>query len=333
MNKIVLVIFYNIIEYIEIIKEKLENKGYIVESYPLYKYGYDINDKSSKYIDDFINFINVNNISNILWIFLDNVECIKKIKSSCPNIINIFHNFDDPINFNKDLIEKLNYLDIVTIPFDHNDDIYKLYSPNIKIYINPPPYDERIFFEISENELLDESLKFDVAIIIDKKIDKNNPEFEYMNNILQDIKGCSIKNNFTFGFFGDDIYEKIYPDIYDGNINQFDIINLYNNTKIVICIHLKENGKFIFNNHVLYSLACNTITLVDEYPYSDMFKDNKLYYTFDINNAGQQIINILNDYDNIKNNKDIDKNYIKNIFSWDSWVSRLDNFICENKTI
>ncbi len=107
MLKIMIISFYDLIEYFAAIKKGFIKFGYSVTNYSLFRYAYDQYDKKKDYIKHFIENITEQNPDIILWCFFDvGSDVFVEIKNKFTNIIFILFNFDEPMNISTELFKK-----------------------------------------------------------------------------------------------------------------------------------------------------------------------------------------------------------------------------------
>src|SRR5687768_16464138 len=97
MKTILLISYYGFKDSLNSAKESLEKFGYKLETYPLFKYAYDMNDKLPDYVEHFENYINEINPDIFLWWFIGiPAENISYIRDKFPKIYSIMFSWDDP---------------------------------------------------------------------------------------------------------------------------------------------------------------------------------------------------------------------------------------------
>jgi hypothetical protein len=169
-----------------------------------------------KAIDEMIKKTDV----QIIWLFiLENDFIYKEIKRLNPNIKYLFYNFDDPVNINNQIIKHVQYIDYFINPVNHSIEKFKIILQK-EIYFVPKYC--KIDLNINNSDNVHD---YDIVYIYNP----NDSSFDQAK-IINNIKMMSIDQSFVYKLFGPEYLEHIYPDIYEGDINN----SVYSSAKIII---------------------------------------------------------------------------------------------------
>jgi hypothetical protein len=246
MKKILIISFYELKEYLMYIKELFINYNYIVNNYPLFQYAYDTNDKLENYKEHMNNFITHMKPDVIIWWFLDvPSDVFKYIKSNNKSTYFIMFNFDDPCNFNTELLEKAKIFDLVLSPCMDNLHKYSIYSGVTNTKFMPIGYDPKYFYPFYDNPEkiaeFDDADKYtaDISVLCYTLYDGiYYPDQQVTRKQLYtDIMAYCKKNKKTFKIYGSHALIEIFPENYVGDINYYNLNKVYNLSKLVINTH------------------------------------------------------------------------------------------------
>jgi hypothetical protein len=332
MLKIMIVSFYDLIEYFAAIKKGFIKYGYNVVNYPLFRYAYDQYDKKKDYAKHFIEYINEQQPNILLWCFIDvPSDIFVEIKNKFPNIIFILFNFDEPMNISTELFKKADTCEIIVTTSKEYHNEYKKHTNAKHIIYNPFGCDIEFFYPLD----LDEREKYsefncDITMVCYNLLyDTNyfNSQFINRKEMLDNISAYCKKNKKIFKLYGSPVLNEFYPENYSGDISYLNKNKLFNNSKIVICTQSFNNKSYYFDENIFSILASGALLLTDKSKdieniftnKQDLIFLDKYYYI-------KQIDGILlnyNKYEHIrKNSIDLAKKY-----SWDIWCQNVHTII------
>jgi hypothetical protein len=344
VRKILIVGFYELKDHMICIRECFEDLNYIVTDYPLFQYAYDSNDRVDDYNEHMDDYIKKANPDIILWYFADvKPQLFKYIKKSNNHIIQLLFNFDDPINFNSNLINICKNMDIVVTSCEEN--IYKYTHLAGVEYVKfiPFGFDEEYFHKI---DLFDESLKSidqqsiesidseknikkftcDISMIVYNMYDIMYYGDQYINrkDLLDIISNYCNTKNYKFNLYGTPSLNELYPDHYVGEISYLDQNKLFNYSKINIVTHADSTKKLQITDLEMKIMGSGGLLVMDPVHQSHniIFKHNENCYILDKNK-------IVDDFDNILQNYDaydvIKENGINTAlqYNWKNWTKNV----------
>ena len=330
-KKILFITFYGFRDYINVIKDGFENKGYIVEDVPYFMMKNDHNKTDADIINLIANKVqeSYNNISiDSIFMFLlpENTKFIDTLlsKINCNKTKILFYNFDDPISTNADLIQYSQGINIFLTPNIHT--IYRIRSIiNCDSIVHLPLYytlDDVVKTEEYKNE---KTLNTDICILYDNNIKKY---IDY-DNIIKEIKYMAIEKDMTLKLLGPMELEDIYSDIYEGVIDIQTINDEVKSTKVVL--HLRSN---IYSNDttdkVLIELMLGGNIIV--VPYAKKIEyilksDFNCIVLNNINDAPKLLQNITQNYEKYRFLEKNSHEYIKKNLSLSKWVDQIIHHI------
>jgi hypothetical protein len=335
MQKIMIISYYDLIEYFAAIKENLEKYEYIVCHYPLFRFAYDQHDKKKNYIDHFTDHISEEMPDIILWCFNDiPSDIFINLKKKFNNIMFIFYNFDEPMNISPEIFKKTKNCEIVmTTSKEYVEDYYK--HGNIKkenIIYNIFGCDTNYYYPIDNIE----SNTFDCDIgmvcyniLYDTKF--FNAQYINRKNMIENIVTYCKKHNKIFKIYGSTVLNEFFPENYAGDISYINKNKLYNSAKIMICTQSFCDKSSYFDENIFQIMASGGLLLTDKVKDAENYLTNKHDVIFlDKNYYIRQIDSILNNYDKYL---DIRKNAYQTSkkYTWENWVKNMHIVIVKNK--
>lgn len=335
MQKIMVISFYDLIEYFAAIKENLEKYEYIVSHYPLFRFAYDQYDKKKNYIEHFTEHIILEKPNIILWCFNDiSSDIFINLKKKFHDIMFIFFNFDEPMNISPELFKKTKTCDIIlTTSKEYTNDYNKHSLTNIdNIIFNPFGCDPNYYFDIENNE--PNEFTCDIGMVCYNLLfDTNFYNSQNINRkqMIENLVSYSKKNNKIFKLYGSHVLKEFFPDNYYGDISYIDKNKLYNSGKIIICTQSFSNKSHYLDENIFSIMAAGGLLLTDKSKDIENILTNKHDCIFlDKNYYIRQIDAILNNYDKYLN---IRKNAIisSQKYTWEKWVEKMHIAIVKNK--
>lgn len=301
MKKLTIITYYEIKEYFLCIKKHFEEYHYIVNHYPLFQYAYDSNDKIVNYDEHLNNYLLDNKPDIVLWWFSDvPIHVFNYVKQKNPNIYFILVNFDDPYNFNTNLLEKAKIFNCVTSPCKNNINKYTIISGVQDTILQPLGYDPNYFYPIVQNKTCS------IATILYNVND-------YTKSILDNIIGYCLVNNKIFHIYGPIQIKQLYPDNYVGSVSYHDQYKIFNSCYVFINLHTNKN---VYCDDIdVKALACKCLLISNNNLIPDVLdlEDNYL----------DQLDNILTNFNNYVDHINKLFNYISTNNTWYHWVTRL----------
>lgn len=327
MKKILLIIYYDLVEYLESIKNNFQKYHFEISFYPLFKYAYDVNHKLDNYAEHLDNFIGEKKPDIILWWFIDvNIAVFKKIIEKYSNIYFIIYNSDDPINLSNDIFQKCSLFNLILTPCDESRHLYKLFCKKDTLFL-PFGYDENVFFPLSEKYIVSNKEKYQSDISIYSSnlfLDKNlypDQQF-YFINFLSSLSQYAKNKNIILKLYGSHILNEYFPEYYAGDPLLEKLNLIFNLSKINIVTHPSIKMSLPLNKNLFSILGAGGLLLVDNFKnLSKILLDGKNCIVID-DNYIDKIDHILNNYQTYqhirKNTIDVSQNY-----TWTEWVKKI----------
>ena len=330
--KILITCYYELVEALECAANSLRKLGYEVVGYPLYKYYNDLHDKDPNYVQNFIKYIQNNNIDIILWWYFSiPTAAMKTIVINNPKIKNIMFNWDEPYNWAAcDIQNKAKLFDCVFVTSAEKLDDYIQYGSG-KAVLQYPGYSEDLYnIIIEENESDKTKYECDISICCTNLYDNDNlypNQYIKRKELVDKLYDGQKVYGYKFHIYGPDKFKNMYPESYKGYVKYYDTNKLFNYSKINICTHVQCNTYKYINERVVLILGSGGLLLVDKVDGIDeILVPNKECVILDKDNYMNQILNILNNYDNYyiirHNGKEKSK-----LFTWDEWSKNISNHI------
>lgn len=332
MKKILIISFYELKEYFASIKERFEDLLFTVMNYPLFRYCYDANDKLENYKDHLNEFIQDNNPDIVLWWFIDvPVDVFKFIKISNPHIYYIMYNADDPINMNKELLEKAKIFDLVVTPCKESLYMYKLYSNVKTVIFSPSGFDDTLFKPLDNPNFANKNTKHkynhyksDISMLfhnlfLDKSVFPN--QVIYKKTLIDNLIDYCDKHGYIFKIYGAPVLNEFFPNNYCGGVPYHEMNILYNYSKINIVSSPWKNKSLNINEYVFPILGSGSLLMIDKIKDIESFLGDSCII-YDSNNYLDKISSILSDYDTYDTIKHKGHTLSKN-YTWKKWVDRI----------
>jgi len=336
MKKILIVSFYELKEYFASVKERFEELLFTVLNYPLFRYCYDANDKLENYKEHLNEYIQDNNPDIILWWFIDvPVDIFRFIKINNPNVYYIMYNADDPINMNKELLDKAKIFDLVVTPCKESVYMYKLYSNVKTVIFNPSGFDDMLFkplhdpnFAVKEKDPKQKynHYKSDISMLfynlfLDKSTFPN--QVIYKKTLIDNLIDYCKKNEYIFKIYGAPVLNEYFPNNYCGSVPYHEINVLYNMSKINIVSSPWKNKSLNISEYVFPILGSGSLLMIDKIrDIESLFGDNETCIIYDSDNYLDKIGSILSNYDSydvIKHEGHI----LSKKYTWKNWVNNI----------
>lgn len=335
MQKIMIMTFYDVIEYFASIKENLEKYEYIVSYYSLFRHAYDQYDKKKDYANHLIEHVKATKPNIILWVFSDiPSDVFIKLKKQFNDITFIFYNFDEPMNVSPELYKKAQTCDIVmTTSKEYTAEYNKFSKVKLEnIIYNPFGCDEKYYFPIENNTVND--FTCDIGMVCYNVLYDTtffNAQTINRKQLITDIIGYCKKKNFVFKLFGSYTLKEFFPENYCGDISYINKNKLYNSAKMIISTQSFSNKSYYINEDIFSIMSSGGLLLTDKSKDIENVLTHKEDVIFlDKNHYIRQIDTILHNYDKYVN---IRKNAIETSkkYTWKEWVEKLHVLIVKNK--
>lgn len=300
-NNICMISYYGLRDSLLCAAKSLEDMGYNVFDFPLFKYIYDIHDKIDNYIFLLKQFIIDNNIEIVLWWFVNiSTDEFIDIKKST-GVKYILFNWDEPYNWELcDLKNKSKYFDAVFVTCQETCSRYLENGTRYSHYLLPG-FSPKIHNIRQSNKTDSEKYSCDISFCCTNLYsdEKSYPD-QYINrkNIVDKIYAAALEKKFVFHIYGPDFLKELYPESYRGYCSYMDSQLVFNNSKINLCTHVVSNKSGYINERVILIGGSGGLLLVD--PVKDIdkiFEINNEIIILDRDDTINQIVNILQNYD------------------------------------
>jgi len=339
MKKLLIVGFYELKEHLLFIANQFEKYGYEIDSYPLFRFGFDPNDKVDDIQEHFNNYVTKSDPDILLlWFFDVNPKIIRYVKSENPHVKFIMFNGDDPMNFNTALMEKCKTCDTVVTSCNDGLSKYKRFAGVKNVMFQPHGYDPNYFYKLKSDDITDEDRQnfgCDISFIVFNMYD--DPYYSHQDiprkKLVDDLIRYCKENDKTFKIFGPTAIKTYCPDNYAGEIGYLDQNKLFNLSKINLVTHPFCNKDSPITDLEMKILGSGGLLVTDRFKNIDeIFKDGDSVCVLDKDGYIEQIDDILGDGDNKKRKrqKNINISKIKENgaklaerYSWGEWVLQL----------
>ncbi len=323
MKKILIISYYGLREALDSAANSLKNYHYEIDTYPLFQYAYDINDKVKNYNEHFDEYVKKSNPDIILWWFINvPTETINYITSR-HNAFNILYCWDDPFVWTDPhslIKEKSKFFDLAAVTCEETLKNYIDNGSKDAIYC-PPGYDPKVNFPIKNNvydcdiSICCTNLYEDLNLYSDQDINR-----KYLIDTL--IK----EKDIVFNIYGPEFLKYKYPNNYKGFVQYKDLNTIYNKSRINICTHVcKSKSKYI-NERTILILGSGGLLYVDKPKDLDKLFINGKDCVVIEDDFIPQIKHILKNYDNYTEIKENGKK-ISYEYTWDKWAEILHRYL------
>lgn len=315
MKKILFILYYDVIEYFLTLNNEFVKYNYVIDFYPLFRYAYDSNDKIPNYKEHLKKFITENKYDIIFWFFLDvPVDVFHHIKSN--NIYFVMFNFDDPLNMSELLLEKSKIFNSIYTFCNENIPKYKIYgnNPNVNFIV---PFADNNFYHKKIPK------KYDISIFIPIWIVSEQHNIN-IKDFIGNIISYSKKKNRVFKIFGNLILKNMFPDNYVNYPSYYELNDIFNSTKINICLHMHNNyDKYITFTEIQIISSKNLLFMDKIKNINQIISDYECVYIDRIKYINQ-IEFILQNYNTSPIQSIIQKGYEKSkIYSANNFVKQI----------
>lgn len=333
--KLCIISYYGFIETFKYAKEALENNNIEVLTFPLYKYIHDINDRKNNYLDLLKEYILDNNIDYVLWWFINiPTDEFIWIKHET-NVKYLFFNWDEPFNWKyDDLYTKSKYFDEVFVTCKETLKDYLDNGVNNALCLYPG-FSNEVNYKIINIDFEDfNNYACDISICCTNlyEDEKKYPN-QYINRkkLIDDIYKNQSKYHYTFHIYGPENLKYKYPKSYKGFSSYYQLNKIFNYSKINLCTHVVSDKYGYLNERCILIGASGGLLLVDSINgIEETFEPNKEIIILDKNNYINQIVNIINNYEDyidIKNNL---HKKVKEKYNYNKWAETISNIIKNN---
>lgn len=331
MQKIMIISFYDLIEYFAAIKKEMEMLGYIVSNYPLFRFAYDQYDKKKDYFENMVEQIKNENPKIILWFFHDVPSKIfQDLRKIFQDKIFIFYNFDEPLNISTEIFLKCKMCDIIMTTSDEYFENYCRLADIDKKFLlyNPFGCDEKFFY--NDDKLKDSYYECDIGMLCYNLLydtDFFNAQEINKINMIKNVIEYANKNKKIFKIFGSPLIKEFFPENYYGDISYINKNKLFNLAKIMICQSSFNDKSLYFDENILSMMSSGALVMTTKAKNMDnIFTNKKNILYLNKHNYIRQIDSILNNIDKYNEIKqgaiELSKQY-----SWGKWALKLHKII------
>lgn len=329
--KLCIVSYYELRESLKCAADSLSLFGYDISYFPYYAYM-----NKPNFVEIFIEKIKKENIKYVLW-WVMNIELplFIQIKNET-NVTYLYFNWDEPYNWTIcDVVNKMKYIDAAFVTCQETLDTYIKNGTKNAICLYPGFSDKIHYINNNYDHNIFQKYSCDISICCTNLYDDDNlypNQYIKRKELIDAIYNAQDKYGFTFNIYGSGPMKNLYPKSYKGFINYHDTVHVFNYSKINLCTHVLCNKGEYINERVILVGACGGLLLVDHVKDIDkVFKVNEEILILDKENYIQQIVNILNNYDDylfIREN--LYKKCINN-YTYDNWATTIYNCLSQMK--
>lgn len=315
-----IVSYYGSRQPISIAEESLKKFFKNVYNFPMMMH-YKNNDNC---IDLCCKFIQENKIDILLWWFITiPTEIFKAIKDNT-QVKYTYFNWDEPYNWkDSDMENKACYFDSVFVCCKETLSRYVEHRCKNANYLLPA-------YDLNTNYLITDYLSNDIKqyecdisfcctnLYENKEIYPN----QYVNRkeIIDKIYENQEKYNYKFKIYGFENLKQLYPKSYCGFIQYNESNKVFNYSKINLCTHIIHNKDGYLNERTILIAGSGGLLLIDRVKGIENILDKNDYIVFDKNNYIEQIVEIIENYENYIDKRKRIFEYCKNKFTYDIWA-------------
>lgn len=328
MINICFVCYYELKQALLEAAKSLEKLNYKIYDFPMHKYIHDHYDKIDNYDKLFIDFIFENKIDVILWWFIkintDKFEYIHNVTKTKY----IFFNWDEPCNWEDcDIKNKAKFFDCAFITC--KETLQKYIEHGCKdVYCLLPGFSPDVNYPLIDFEY-DKYVKYgcDISFCFTNLYENPNFNTQYIQRkkLLDDIYNNQKIRNYTLHIYCPEHIGINYPESYKGTIDYYDLNYLFNYSKINLCTHVINADGYINERTILIGGSGGLILVDNVKGIEEYFDTQNEIIILEKDRYIDQIVEILNNYDNmrtIKNN--FHEKCIKK-YTYDSWAKNIDD--------
>lgn len=319
--KILIVSYYELKDSLLSAANSLRNLGNIVTYYPLYQYAYDTHDKKEDWVSHMEESVLLSNPDVILWWYFNiPTDKMKQICDLLSKQKHIMFNWDEPYNWPLNNIkDKAHLFDSVFVCSSEKFLDYKKNGTK-NTYLLYPGYDTNVYYPINNN-----IYKCDISICCTNLYINYPNQYIDRKTLIDNIYENQFVYGYKFHIYGPASFKELYPESYQGYAKYSDGNNIYNTSRINLCTHVQCNAEKYLNERVIDILGSGGLLLVDKTNGIEEVIGGACIF-IDKRNYIDQIVSILNNYDNYSNIKQFGYELGKN-YTWDKWASCIYNNI------
>ena len=326
MKKILVVSYYGFKDSLDCARKSLEKLGYVVDTYPLFRYAYDTHDRKENYKEHFNAYVQESSPDIILWwFFYVPPEVIRFIIVNNPKCFSILFCWDDPFVWserNSKLSEKCPYFDLVVATCEETLVEYKNHGSKDVMFC-PPGYDPSIHFPID-----DEKYDCDISICCTNLYDDTSVYNDQYINRRELIDELVKIQDIKFHIYGPDFLKYKYPNNYKGFVQYSDLNNVYNRSRINLSTHVCCSKSKYVNERTILILGSGGLLLVDPVKDIDTLFTTEECIFIQKDSITEQVKEILANYDSYREMKKKGKEKSL-LYTWDKWAEKIHKRVCE----
>lgn len=275
MLKLLFIIFYEPKNYLNHIKQQFERRGIEVDTYPLFRYAYDSNDKMADYKHHLNTHIQETSPDMIFWWFIDvPTDVFQFISQQNPGRFFAIYNSDDPFNLSKDLFDVCKNFDLIITPSQPSLNKYRRLSHAENVIYFPFGVDPDTFLpiECSEEELA--KYQCDISLYshnfyLNKEIYPN--QAFYSLDFIKELDIWTKEQGYSFRLYGAPVIREYFPHLYHGDLPYHEINSLYNCSRINLSFHGDCSVGPALNQHDVAIMAAGGLLVSDYQKGSETF--------------------------------------------------------------
>jgi hypothetical protein len=267
MLKLLFIIFYEPKNYLNHIKKQFEKRGIEVDTYPLFRYAYDSNDKIADYKHHLNKHIQESSPDIIFWWFIDvPTDVFQFVSEQNPKCFFVIYNSDDPFNLSKDLFDVCKNFDLIITPSQPSLSKYRRLSHSQNVIYFPFGADPETFIPLDNTEEDNAKYQCDISLYshnfyINKEIYPN--QAFYLPNLIKEIDCWSKEKGYTFRLYGTPVIKEYFPNLYHGDLPYHEINSLYNCSRINLSFHGDCSAGPALNQHDIAIMASGGLLVSD----------------------------------------------------------------------
>ena len=330
MNNICIISYYGLRDALQCAASSLQDIGYVVSDFSLFKYMYDIHDKNINYQQMLIQHITENNINVVLWWFI-NIDTDEFINiKTVTGVKYVLFNWDEPFNWNHcDLVSKSKYFDAVYVTCQETLDNYVQNGAKNAYYLLPgfSPKIHNIMHTIDDDDRKKYACDISFCCTNLYQCDLNYPN-QYINRkkLIDEIYQEACNNKFIFHIYGPDFLQELYPNSYRGYCSYDISKKVFNCSKINLCTHVLCDKTGYINERVILIGGCGGLLLMDNIKGIDkIFMINREVVILDKIDFISQIKLILDNYESYKQIKNNFYAKCINNYTYNDWAKIIHN--------
>jgi hypothetical protein len=322
MYRCLLVIFYDIRDFLIDIVATLKRLSCVVEIYPLYRYAADPHDHVSDYFDRLTNLTHEFNPDIVMFICLElTTPELRLYRQQHPHRYFVLYSSHDPHSWfvpELDLKHKAPHFDLVLTSCRESIEWYQQAGTTTSLFTTFGCHPQ---LHVGPVEPITQDVSMCIMSLYDHLHDQLIPRRQFLDRITRSPNWSGSQPQFKFKLYGPIELKILYPDHYAGYVPVSELPRVFQTSRINLSFHTFGKYHGYFNTRSIQILAAGGLLAIDPVPgIHDILVPDQECILLNLTDPIEQLEKLITKSDHLSDIARRGYQRVGRDYTWDHWA-------------